>query len=641
MNRTISLSAFALGLLAVAWVGSGYIGSSPLALGMTAIIGAVYVAGALELLRFSQATSALARALAAIPDDLSNLADWLGQLPPSLQNSVRLRIDGERVGLPGPALTPYLVGLLVLLGMLGTFLGMVLTLNGAVIALESSTDLQAIRASLAAPVKGLGVAFGTSVAGVAASAMLGLISALCRRERLQAAQVLDMRIARDLRGFSLTHQRAEAYRALQMQAQCLPEVVNQLQAMMAQMEAQARQLNDRLLANQESHYLDAKGLYSDLASAVGRSLQESLSESARIAGATIEPALEAALDGIARETNSLQEKLADTVRAQLDGLAERFGTTVGAVSETWTRALEQQERSNQNLNRRLQDSLTAFTDTFAQRSESLLATVRDAHAGWQSESAAQDRQRLQAMSEALAATAAMLQRQWQEVEAQTREQHEHLLQTLAQTARDIGAEAQARSSRTIDEVARLLQTVAEAPRAAAAVIGELRQELGASIVRDQEQLAERARIMATLSGLLDAINRGAGEQRAAIEALVASSSELLDRLGARHAETLAAESARLSGVAAQLGGSAVEVASLSEAFALSVQLFSETNERLTTTLQRIEGTLDKSMARSDDQLAYYVAQAREIIDLCIMSQQQIVEDRQRLSAPTASTAGEV
>ena len=641
MNRTISLSAFALGLLAVAWVGSGYIGSSPLALGMTAIIGAVYVAGALELLRFSQATSALARALAAIPDDLSNLADWLGQLPPSLQNSVRLRIDGERVGLPGPALTPYLVGLLVLLGMLGTFLGMVLTLNGAVIALESSTDLQAIRASLAAPVKGLGVAFGTSVAGVAASAMLGLISALCRRERQQAAQVLDMRIARDLRGFSLSHQRAEAYRALQMQAQGLPEVVNQLQAMMAQMEAQGRQLNDRLLANQESHYLDAKGLYSDLASAVGRSLQESLSESARIAGATIQPAVEAALDGIARETNSLQEKLADTVRTQLDGLAERFGTTVGAVSETWTRALEQQERSNQNLNRRLQDALAAFTDTFAQRSESLLATLRDAHAGWQSESAAQDRQRLQAMSEALAATAAMLQRQWQEVEAQTREQHEHLLQTLAQTARDIGAEAQARSSRTIDEVARLLQTVAEAPRAAAAVIGELRQELGASIVRDQEQLAERARIMATLSGLLDAINRGAGEQQAAIEALVASSSELLDRLGARHAETLAAESARLSGVAAQLGGSAVEVASLSEAFALSVQLFSEANERLTTTLQRIEGTLDKSMARSDDQLAYYVAQAREIIDLCIMSQQRIVDDRQRLSAPTASTAGEV
>ena len=72
------------------------------------------------------------------------LGDWLDQVHPTLQNPVRLRIEGERVGLPGPALTPYLAGLLVLLGMLGTFLGMVVTLNGAVFALEGTTDLQAI-----------------------------------------------------------------------------------------------------------------------------------------------------------------------------------------------------------------------------------------------------------------------------------------------------------------------------------------------------------------------------------------------------------------------------------------------------------------------------------------------------------------
>src|SRR6185369_11316199 len=119
--------------------------------------------------------SAALAALVTTPDNLSTLDDWLGSLHPSLQSPVRLRIEGERIGLPGPALTPYLVGLLVMLGMLGTFLGMVVTLNGAVFALEGTTDLQAIRSALAAPVKGLGVAFGTSVAGVAASAMLGLI----------------------------------------------------------------------------------------------------------------------------------------------------------------------------------------------------------------------------------------------------------------------------------------------------------------------------------------------------------------------------------------------------------------------------------------------------------------------------------
>ena len=73
--------------------------------------------------------------------------------PPATIGSVavdeEVRIEGERVALPGPAMTPYLVGMLVLLGMLGTFLGMVVTLNGAVIALESTTDLHTIRAALA------------------------------------------------------------------------------------------------------------------------------------------------------------------------------------------------------------------------------------------------------------------------------------------------------------------------------------------------------------------------------------------------------------------------------------------------------------------------------------------------------------
>ena len=225
MNKKLCWTAFFAGLAAVAWVGAGYVGASPLALAMTALIGAVYGVGASELRRFDQATASLTRALAELPADLPELSPWLGRIHPSLQNAVRLRVEGERVGLPGPAVTPYLVGLLVLLGMLGTFLGMVVTLNGAVLALESTTDLHTIRAALAAPVKGLGLAFGTSVAGVAASAMLGLISALCRRERLLAGQLLDSRIATTLRGFSLTHQRQETFKALQGQAQALPAVV--------------------------------------------------------------------------------------------------------------------------------------------------------------------------------------------------------------------------------------------------------------------------------------------------------------------------------------------------------------------------------------------------------------------------------
>lgn len=734
-NRNICMTAFIVGLLAVSWVGFGYIGASPLALAMTVVIGAVYVAGALELRRFHQATATLADALAAIPDGLSQLGEWLDQVPLSLQNTVRLRIEGERVGLPGPAMTPYLVGLLVLLGMLGTFLGMVVTLNGAVIALESTTDLQTIRASLAAPVKGLGVAFGTSVAGVAASAMLGLISALCRRERLLTAQLLDTRIATVLRGFSLTHQRQETFKALQFQAQALPEVVDKLQAMMAQMERQSAQLNERLLAGQESFHRDARGMYSDLAVAVDRSLKESLTESARLAGATIQPVVEATMTGIARETGALQEKLTATVTTQLDGLAARFGTTVDTVAATWSAALAKHEQVSDKLNGGLQDALAdftdsfgqrsaallasvdgahaalredlaatttamaeetsmlherlaatvetqldglsgrfgsavtsvadtwtaalvrhertseslavatqksheAFADTFAQRAAALLAALQEAHVAARAELAAQDQERLATLTRALESMAASLHQEWQQAGTQTLAQQEQICRTLGETARELTVSAQAQASHTIDEVTRLMLSAAEAPRAAAEVIGQLRQELSASMARDNTLLEERSRIMETLGGLLDAINHASTEQRGAIDALVASSATLLDRVGSQFADRIEAESAKLGEVAAQVSGGAVEVASLGEAFGLAVELFSASNDKLMAALQRIEGALGKSMARSDEQLAYYVAQAREIIDLSIMSQKQIVDDLQQLSGKPAALAGE-
>ena len=116
---------------------------------------------------------------------------------------------------------------------------------------------------------------------------------------------------------------------------------------------------------------------------------------------------------------------------------------------------------------------------------------------------------------------------------------------------------------------------------------------------------------------------------------------LLEQAGSRFGERVDAESARMGALADQLGTGAVEVASLGEAFGFAVQRFSESNDSLMATLGRIEGALDKSLGRSDEQLAYYVAQAREIIDLSIMSQKQIVEDLQQLSGKPAALAGEV
>ena len=601
MNRHFFTAAFALGLLALGWVAYGFISANPLALVMTVLIAGVYALGAWELLQFRRATDTLVNALCSIQAEVQDLGQWLSSLAAPLHNPVRLRIEGERIGLPGPAMTPYLVGLLVMLGMLGTFLGMVVTFKGAVFALEGTTDLTAIRAALAAPIKGLGLAFGTSVAGVAASAMLGLMSALVRRERLQAGQQLDSQIATHLRGFSLTHQRQETFKALQQQSQALPAVAAQLQTLMVAMEQHSQQLNGRLLSNQDQFHGHMQGVYTDLARAVDQSLQTSLTRSAQAAFDALKPAADATLAGMAEQASQMNAQLLSTTQTQLDALSTRFETRVTALVAT-------------------------LGDTFAQA---------------QTSQAQSNQQQLVVWTQSLDAIAATLQREWQAAGAHTLTQQQHICTTLEQTARQITTQAQSDTRATLAEITRVLDTAAEAPRAAAQVIAELRQELSSSMVRDNAVLAERSRMMDALNTLLDATNAASVDQRAAIDALLASSGEVLNRVGSQFVQQVQTESERLSETAAHVSASAVEVASLGESFGVAVQRFADTNTELMANLQRMEAALDKSMARSDDQLAYYVAQAREIIDLSIMSQKEVVDDLRRLRSQQAATTDEV
>ncbi|KVW65953.1 DUF802 domain-containing protein [Burkholderia ubonensis] len=847
----IDLVVFMAGLVAVCWIGAGYVASNPPAAVVTLLIAACYLAGAAELLRYRQATATLAAAVNGLSGPPPALDAWLDTLHPSLRGAVRARIEGARAALPGPSLTPYLVGLLVLLGMLGTLLGMVVTLKGTGAALESATDLDAIRASLIAPVKGLGYAFGTSIAGVATSAMLGLLSALVRRDRLDASQQLDAKIATTLRVHSHAHQREESFRLLQKQADAMPALVERLQTMMTAIDARSAALHEQQIASQQAFFDRTEQAYARLASSVGQSLQDSAAESARVAGAALQPVMETTMAGLAREMTALRDAVTHAVERQLDGLSSGFEATTANVAGIWTRALDEHRRSSEAAAGHLHAALGQFTDTFAQRSTdlldgvatrleateqrmadgwqralarqeqvgetlaghnaraleaaaatfeqhsasllrtigeshtslqgelasrdeqrlaawreslaamaaamrddlaqtsahhasrqqaicdalaktatdigtqtsmfeqhsasllntmreshatlqtelasrdeqrlaawsaslaemaaklsdewaqtsashmgrqqaicdalaqtatdigaqtttfeqhsaSLLNTMRDSHANLQTELASRDEQRLAAWSASLAEMAAKLSDEWAQTSAQAASRQQDICDTLARTANDITAQAQAHASDTIAEISRLVQAASEAPKAAAEVVAELRQRLSDSMVRDTAMLDERSRLLATLETLLDAVNHASTEQRGAVDALVRTSADLLDRVGARFNDTVDAETRKLDAVAARVTAGAVEVASLGDAFGMAVQVFGESNDKLLSHLQRIEAALEKSLARSDEQLEYYVAQAREVIDLSMMSQKQIVEDLQQLAGRRAS-----
>ncbi len=494
----VHLVVFFAGLAAVCWIGAGYAVSNPVALAVTLVIAACYLAGALELRRYRQATSTLAQAVAALSEPPAALGAWLERLHPSLRHAVRVRVEGERVALPGPALTPYLVGLLVLLGMLGTLIGMVMTLRGTGAALESSTDLQAIRASLAAPVKGLGFAFGTSIAGVATSAMLGLLSALCRRERLDAAQALDAKIATTLRVHSHAHQRDETFRLLQRQADLMPTLVERLQAMMHSLEQQSAASAERQIAGQQAFLGKAEETYARLASSVGQSLTDSVAESARVAGSALQPVMETTMAGLARETAALHDALTQAVQRQLDGLSAGFETTAAHVADVWRHALADHQRSSDALAQRLHGSIDRIVESFDRRSADLLDGVRarldatassvsdawrgalaqqeqaneahaernrqaletaaatferhsaallraigESHSALQATLESRDEQRLATWTDSLGSIAAKLGTEWAQTSAQAANRQQTICDALAHTARDLSAQATA------------------------------------------------------------------------------------------------------------------------------------------------------------------------------------------------------
>jgi hypothetical protein len=605
---------------------------------------------------------------------------------------------------------------LVMLGMLGTFLGMVVTLNGAVFALEGSTNIAGIRSAFSEPIKGLGLAFGTSVAGVATSAMLGLMSSLVRRERAQATQVLDTLTATTLRGFSLVHQRQETFKALQQQSQALPQVVQQLQTLMTQMAQTSQQMNERLMANQESFHAQVHTAYTGLAQSVDQSLQTSLNQSMQLASDSIRPVVQDTMAQLSEQAQSMNERLLRNTQQQLSELNTQMAATAVALSQTSAETLTRHEQASTHMTERVGQTLEAFSQNFEQNAKSLVDQVSAAQTQQLAQQSSAEQQRLQAWQASLTQMASELHSQWQASGTQTLAQQQAICDTLSLTAQQITAHTQTQATETLaeitrlmasnealmreriaseaqwaaghqerakaltdvlrqelsalrdaedargqtavarlaelqtavtahlstlgtaleDPITRLIETASEAPKAAAEVIGQLRQEISVSVARDNALLEERTRILGTLSTLLDAINHASTEQRGVIDTMVTASQAALQQTSCQFTEQVAAETGKLGDIAAQVTASAVDVASLGETFGFAVRSFSETNEKLMANLQRIEQAIDKSMTRSDEQMAYYVAQAREMIDLSIGSQKDVLEALQQRQSEGAA-----
>ena len=759
MNRILFGVAFILGAASVISMGLEFAGSDALAFAITAIIGVVFAIGAMELLRFHQATTTLYTALKSIPDfsacsdrsstdssslDSSSLDStstdgtsldssfnaWIGRLHGSLQHSVQLRIEGERVGLPAPLVTPYLVGLLVMLGLLGTFVGMVDTLQGAVIALEGSTELAAIREGLAAPINGLGLAFGTSVAGVATSAMLGLMSTLCRRERVTATQSLDAKIHSDLKIFSLNYNRQETYKALQAQAQALPAIAERMQLMADSLATMGTELGQQLNSKQDRFHetfqqgfkdtteSSFKTLADDVRNTMQSTLetvQSSLSESGRLAGEGLKPVLQDGVEAISKtvldQVQQSQGKLLEITAKHADELNEQISENAGQIHQAWEKAVSHQEKAQEHMSAALNESMHSFKDGYQQQAQHLLEQIANSDQQRIENIEIQEKERAEQWSQLIKGLTQEVSDTWTEKSGAVLAENSKLVEKLASereqilldnqqhslkvqeefskliAASDALIEQRAKNEETwlasfksrMDELSsqltsdlkslhsqeeqraesatesmnalqqqfakqlddlgqsleqpmtRLIATASETPKAAAEVIAQLRTEISNNVERDNKLLEERQKIMQELDVLAGSLTQSSESQREAIASLVGTSTEMLDNISERFDQHVGSEVGKLSEAADELANNASEMTVMGDVFANAMTSFTESNSALTESLDKIELALKNSSERNNEQLSYYVAQARELIDHSVMSQKAMFDELREIS----------
>ena len=114
--------------------------------------------------------------MAAILGDRIGRMSMSSQTMRSILNSIAIRLDEAR------EISRYMTGLLIFLGLLGTFWGLIETvssvgsvINNLKVGGDANATFDALREGLAAPLSGMGISFSSSLFGLAGSLVLGFL----------------------------------------------------------------------------------------------------------------------------------------------------------------------------------------------------------------------------------------------------------------------------------------------------------------------------------------------------------------------------------------------------------------------------------------------------------------------------------
>jgi hypothetical protein len=650
----------AVGLYVVARTLIFYTGQDPTAALLVVAMAATLLVGLAELVVRNRRAFALNDELARLPPALDEYQ--LERLSPELRQLLRARIEHAPFTFANEHITPYLVGLLVMLGLLGTLLGLFETLSGAGHALTASANVDALRSGLSGPMRGLTRSFGCSAAGVSASAVLGLAAALVRRREARSLAALQAYANGALRELSPLRRQAGALSNLANQGDALPKAATALELAAERLGGLAErwELAHRTAAAAQQQALDQ----------AMRSLRADLSRAAVEAGRDLQASLAKHVEQMVKSTGSaVSEHVARTAQAmERDSAARREGDAA--------------------LRDKLHTELSALRQTLeqgaARQSEvalSELSTLRqtlEQGAARQSQIALSQAATLEAAGLKVSGLADSVGEQLQtraNIVAELGDRAHQAMAVLEQSGTALES-ALTRHDRAVDalvsqageQLARLQETAAallqQSGSALENALGGHDRAVDALVGQAGEQLARYDRAVDALVGqaseqLARLQETAATGTLAAVERVVALTNSQAERLAhfesqlqrAQEGHTVAL-SEQLSAHAAQLGkglegtgelvreassllkASSVELGAVAEAFARSVERQHEAASTWLETLGELEGAVERAgRGAAADALGDQLASTQEVFARQLQFQRELFEQLRSMRTP--------
>ncbi|MFO0680142.1 MAG: hypothetical protein U0169_26710 [Polyangiaceae bacterium] len=389
------------------------------AFALVSLMAMAFGGGMIELWLRESRVARLGAELAALPTPATESA--VDAASPELRGWIRARLQGTSTAWSQATFAPYLVGLLVMVGLLGTFLGLFETLRGAREALAMTTDPTTLRASLGAPMAGLTRSFGTSAAGVASSALLGLALVVSRRSDARFVRAFQAYTADALHPLTEGAKQRAAFEAVALGTAGFPDAIRSLERLATSLaglqgtwassfeelrreneasEARRRDEHARFLRDQAS---SLNGLHERWLASVERvatrtgelaetvssravDLSDNVSSRSAELSETVAKRTSELSDSVAKRTSELSEsvakrtsELADSVNARAAALEEAVRTAnadhVAALSKTLgdetTRLAADVAAENAKLVERLASKVEGLLEALAGQSETV------------------------------------------------------------------------------------------------------------------------------------------------------------------------------------------------------------------------------------------------------------------------------